>query len=575
MSKWNGKRFSIYTSDEENVLGLVEELGTQVNHNTDNIKTKTDLYGDHKGTWQGLNRPTMSDEGMRAIVEDIIDNKIPSIETSLDNKITTIQSSLDNKASREDVAKISSGTPLFANSISEMTDTTKNYVNTTDGYVYIYSGETWLKTGVLYQSMGVSDDSISYNHIKNKTMLSNINSNNLFFNPTFENNKDGWFFINNDGHRASLNYLDDSFSMGIYVTKAVTGSTIGQRVPLSKLINGEYKVSCKKKTLVGDSYNGRLIIQLSNNAGSNLFEIYKSNGITSSVMEHTFEFNKDTLLSSYPTAEYLTITFGHNATTSDCMFYEPFLGLTSRDTNYNNFKYEKLEYKINELSNIVETPDSILSNKIATFNGDSICQGVVNGGGYAKILSDTEGLIVENKGIGGGTIAKGTYFNDNPSTPRHWICDTVNTMRNDVDYAIFEGGRNDYGVNVPLGTLTVDYTGTVDNTTFYGALEHLFRQALIRFEGKKIGFIIIHKANAEPYTRNKQGLTMEDYYNAIIKTCEKYSIPVCDLYKNSGLITAITELKDTYTDRSDGLHPNDLGYKKYYVPKISSWLKTL
>ena len=480
---------------------------------------------------------------------------------------------LDNKASKEDVAKISSGTPLFANSISEMTDTNKNYVNTTDGYVYIYSDENWIKTGVLYQSMGVSDGSIGYNHIKNKTMLSNINSNNLFYNPTFENNKDGWFFINNDGHFATPNYLDDSFSMGIYVTKAVTGSTIGQRVPLSNLINGEYKVSCKKKTLVGNTYNGRLIIQLSNNVGANLIEIYKSGGITSSVMEHTFVFNKDTLLSSYPTAEYLTITFGHSDPSSDCMFYEPFLGLTSRDTNYNNFKYEKLEYKINELSNIIETPESILSNKIATFNGDSICQGVVNGGGYAKILSDTEGLIVENKGIGGGTIAKNTYHPN--GNPRHWICDTVDTMRNDVDYAIFEGGRNDYGVNVPLGTLTVDYTGTIDDTTFYGGLESLFRQALVKFNGKKIGFIIIHKANAEPYTRNAQGLTMDDYYNAIIKTCEKYSIPVCDLYKNSGLITAITELKDTYTDGADGLHPNDEGYKKYYVPKISGWMKQL
>ena len=85
MSKWNGKRFSIYTSDEENVLNMVEELGKQTNHNTDSLDSKTDLHGDHKGSWQGLNRPTMSEEGMRATVEDIIDNKIPSIETSLDN----------------------------------------------------------------------------------------------------------------------------------------------------------------------------------------------------------------------------------------------------------------------------------------------------------------------------------------------------------------------------------------------------------------------------------------------------------------------------------------------------------
>ena len=83
MSKWNGKRFSIYTSDEENVLNMVEELGKQTNHNTDTLNSKTDLYGDHKGSWQGLSRPTLSDEGMRATVEDIIDNKIPNINNKI------------------------------------------------------------------------------------------------------------------------------------------------------------------------------------------------------------------------------------------------------------------------------------------------------------------------------------------------------------------------------------------------------------------------------------------------------------------------------------------------------------
>lgn len=84
--RYNGNKFSVYESEEKTVLGLLDELGSQVNHNTDTLDSKTDLHGDHKGSWQGLNKPTMSEEGMRAIVEDIIDNKIPSIETSLDNK---------------------------------------------------------------------------------------------------------------------------------------------------------------------------------------------------------------------------------------------------------------------------------------------------------------------------------------------------------------------------------------------------------------------------------------------------------------------------------------------------------
>ena len=84
--RYNGNKFSVYESEEKTVLALLDELGSQVNHNTDNLKTKTDLHGNHLGAWQGLNRPTMSEEGMRATVEDIIDNKIPSIHSSLDNK---------------------------------------------------------------------------------------------------------------------------------------------------------------------------------------------------------------------------------------------------------------------------------------------------------------------------------------------------------------------------------------------------------------------------------------------------------------------------------------------------------
>ena len=93
---YNGNKFSVYTSEEKTVLGLLDELGSQVNHNTDTLDNKTDLYGDHKGTWQGLNRPTLSDEGMRATVEDIIGNKIPSIEFSMDGINSTLHI-MDNK----------------------------------------------------------------------------------------------------------------------------------------------------------------------------------------------------------------------------------------------------------------------------------------------------------------------------------------------------------------------------------------------------------------------------------------------------------------------------------------------
>ena len=58
------------------------------------------------------------------------------------------------------VATLSNGTPLFASSVSEMTDTTKNYVNTTDGFIYTYNGSTFIKSTVQYQSQGIADKSV-------------------------------------------------------------------------------------------------------------------------------------------------------------------------------------------------------------------------------------------------------------------------------------------------------------------------------------------------------------------------------------------------------------------------------
>lgn len=89
--RYNGNKFSVYESEEKTVLGLLDELGSQVNHNTDNFKNKTDLHGDHKGSWQGLSKPTLSEEGMRATVEKINEVDIPKLNEQLE----TIERKID------------------------------------------------------------------------------------------------------------------------------------------------------------------------------------------------------------------------------------------------------------------------------------------------------------------------------------------------------------------------------------------------------------------------------------------------------------------------------------------------
>lgn len=100
-----------------------------------------------------------------------------NLKTRLDNfdeQLDKIENNIEvNYAKKDDVSKISSGTPLFASSTTEMSDITRNYVNTTDGYLYIYSDGQWSKTGILYQSTGLSDNSVEQKHLKYKGLYMN------------------------------------------------------------------------------------------------------------------------------------------------------------------------------------------------------------------------------------------------------------------------------------------------------------------------------------------------------------------------------------------------------------------
>lgn len=89
MNVWNGEKFSVYSSEEKSVLGLIKTLGTQTNHNTDeleNVKNSNNqkvsfddmekIYklfkdGNFIGSWHGIERPSLSNEGMYGIIETL------------------------------------------------------------------------------------------------------------------------------------------------------------------------------------------------------------------------------------------------------------------------------------------------------------------------------------------------------------------------------------------------------------------------------------------------------------------------------------------------------------------------
>ncbi len=223
--------------------------------------------------------------------------------------------------------------------------------------------------------------------------------------------------------------------------------------------------------------------------------------------------------------------------------------------------------------------DDPLKGKILSVNGDSICAGAGFEGGYAKIIAENNGMTLQNIARGGGTITAEQYTEDGKA--RHWICRTIEEMDENADYIILEGGVNDAALGVPMGTITEGFKAELDETTFCGAFESMLKQLTTRFAGKKIGYIFVHKM-----TDNYRSDHADDgtsYYHAAKKCCEKWGVPFLDLnttvppfaYFKYNTTDAQKEMVTTYTYNGDGWHPNEAGYKTYYVPKIEAWLKTL
>lgn len=192
------------------------------------------------------------------------------------------------------------------------------------------------------------------------------------------------------------------------------------------------------------------------------------------------------------------------------------------------------------------------------FTGDSICEG-----GYPQLIANSNpNMICKNYGKGGTLIARKEGRSDS-------ILERVDTMQDDADFIVLEGGVNDAWTSVPIGefnpsNLTSGYISGLNEYEFTGALESLINKCQNKWVGKKIFFVIPHNVDI-PNTKT--------YMDRIVEVCQKWSVIVIDLRKLSGFNCYNETIKTTYTNNSDGVHPNQLGYKMYYVEPITNILK--
>jgi lysophospholipase L1-like esterase len=218
-------------------------------------------------------------------------------------------------------------------------------------------------------------------------------------------------------------------------------------------------------------------------------------------------------------------------------------------------------------------PTEVLSNKSIVVDGDSITEGVGNSPykGWAEYIAESFNMSLTNSAKAGATIATGTK--DSLGNNWRWLCESVANLL-PSDYVIVSGGYNDYANSVPMGEYANEIESNPNTATFYGACEKMCQNLINNFTTKKIGFVFTHKITDSWYRANSQGKTMIDYHDALVKVLNKYCIPYCDLFNDGQFNTAIPSLQG-YAVSPIGVHPNDMGYRLFYVDKIKAFLKNL
>ncbi len=209
-----------------------------------------------------------------------------------------------------------------------------------------------------------------------------------------------------------------------------------------------------------------------------------------------------------------------------------------------------------------------LKNKIIACLGDSITAGSDTDQNYNYVyhLQQLSGATVLNFGVAATRIATRLIPHENPSWNDSFLL-RAERMDGSYDIILIFGGTNDYARQnpTPLGDIS-----STDEHTFYGALKLLYDKVIVAHpESEVFAVTPLHREKEKNY--GLEGLELLDYVNAVREVASLYSIPVIDLWNNSGIQAQNLEVMKEYL--VDGLHPTQKGAKRI-ADRIYSFLKS-
>lgn len=289
-----------------------------------------------------------------------------------------------------------------------------------------------------------------------------------------------------------------------------------------------------------------------------------------SVVYASFE-NKDSSWEYTPESD-CTISFSYYKKYSDSVY------VSETEISKNYEEYNKLLYT----EEFIKLFNPLYGKTIYNF-GDSVSNGagnLVNGKyiGPAEITANKYGMVCTDYAVSGASMA-----NPDDENPNMCIMNQIESASSEQpDFVLLAGGINDLKFTtageMPAVTgqysYSEEYIDSLDVSKFAGA----FEKAIFTVTNKWVGTQLIYMFEHKMLTHYSDGT--QNLHDVALKICEKWCIPVLDMWEEGGLNLAIRSHLLKYGSTTtgtgtvidgvtyDGTHCNGEGYETFYVPKL-------
>ena len=522
----------------QELQNLYELLRTYVNDYFDNLDVQEEINN------------KLDDLVRDGTIQNILSNQYNDLMTQVNNELNDFSNRLES---------VASGSPLIANSTSEMTDTSRVYVNTSDGKWYYYNGTAWTIGGT-YQSTEIANNSIDFRKLD--TELNGLFYKGISFKDIGDEVSGHFLTVSNNALvvNNNANWSYNTIDISSYIGKILYYSTVTFGTNYGLIItDNSNNVLWHSDKGVGSDYtnsNGYITIPenskylyLQQNISIRNFNVsddinrifFHEVGIVDK-LKQIINYNNKTLMTPINSIEDYYIS-----TASQSVGNRPTLSYYSSNYStkiykiYKGLKYQISGYNFQTTSSYVITDNNYIASAVSgiTYNQNEefiheftcLKDGYIvacthpehptSVNVYDTLTTDEDTSLSQYKvGFTGDSICYGAgytggyakilneeyglrYQNIGVSGGHiahdrddvFIISNSIPNIDSDVNALIMEGGINDYSNYVPTGTLTGNYTDAIDQTKFTGALEKLFRDAVSYFPNIPKSFVIIHNVN--------------------------------------------------------------------------------